>query len=82
MDSMEQAVTDYRRLNLTGNIIDLYPVHECDLADIVRMRNHTKMMYYLHQAQQLTVEGEMRPCHERGVPLHPQKHRLTKMLCM
>ena len=47
MSKIEEIITRYREKDLPGKIVDLLPVKEKDLSSIVRMRNDTKMMYYL-----------------------------------
>ena len=43
---------------MIGKIVDLSPVAEKDLADIIRMRNDPKMMYYLNQPMEITLDSQ------------------------
>lgn len=43
---------------MTGKIVDMSPVTEKDLADIIRMRNDPKMMYYLNQPMEITLDSQ------------------------
>ena len=43
---------------MQGKIVDLSPVTENDLTDIIRMRNDPKMMYYLNQPMQITLDSQ------------------------
>lgn len=54
----QNNVWDYRQKNIEGRIIDLSPVTEKDLVDIIRMRNDPKMMYYLNQPMEITLDSQ------------------------
>lgn len=58
MCSFEEIVREYRSKSLYGKIVDLVPVREDDLADIVRMRNNPKMMYFLNQSNTLSLDDQ------------------------
>ena len=58
MNKLTELVAEYRKKNLSGKIVDLSPVTENDLIDIVRMRNDPKMMYYLNQPAKITLESQ------------------------
>ena len=58
MNEIEKIVAEYRQKDLQGKIVDLSPVTENDLTDIIRMRNDPKMMYYLNQPMQITLDSQ------------------------
>ncbi len=58
MDKIAKNVAEYRHKDLVGKIVDLSPVTEEDLPSIVRMRNDPKMMYYLNQPQEITLDSQ------------------------
>lgn len=58
MDKIAKNVAEYRHKDLVGKIVDLSPVTEEDLPSIVRMRNAPKMMYYLNQPQEITLDSQ------------------------
>ena len=58
MKKVEEIVAEYRQKDLTGKIVDMSPVTEKDLADIIRMRNDPKMMYYLNQPMEITLDSQ------------------------
>ncbi len=58
MDKVEKIIVEYRQKDLKGKIVDMSPVTERDLADIIRMRNDPKMMYYLNQSVEITFESQ------------------------
>lgn len=58
MKKVEETVAEYRQKDLTGKIVDMSPVTEKDLADIIRMRNDPKMMYYLNQPMEITLDSQ------------------------
>ena len=58
MSRFEEIIKEYRSKILYGKIVDLAPVQEDDLSDIVRMRNDPKMMYYLNQSQTITLDSQ------------------------
>ena len=58
MKKVEEIVAEYRQKDLTGKIVDMSPVVEKDLADIIRMRNDPKMMYYLNQPMEITLDSQ------------------------
>ena len=58
MSKVEEFIARYREKDLPGKIVDLLPVKEEDLSSIVRMRNDPKMMYYLNQSQEITLESQ------------------------
>lgn len=58
MNKIEEIVAEYRQKTLVGKIIDMSPVTEEDLPSIVRMRNDPKMMYYLNQSQEITLDSQ------------------------
>lgn len=53
---IEKIVTLYRNQKITGKFVDLIPLTENDLSDVVRLRNHPKMMYSFNQNYQLTLD--------------------------
>lgn len=55
---LEEIVKEYRSKLVYGRIVDLSPVQEEDLADIVRMRNDPKMMYFLNQSNIISLEDQ------------------------
>lgn len=57
-EQIKNIVEKYRHENIEGQIVDLSPVAEADLSDIIRLRNHPKMMYYLNQSQELTLTSQ------------------------
>lgn len=56
MNKIEDVITEYRNRIIEGEIVDLSPITEKELLDIVRLRNTPKMMYFLHQDYALTLE--------------------------
>ena len=58
MKKVEEIVAEYRQKDLTGKIVDMSPVTEKDLVDIIRMRNDPKMMYYLNQPMEITLDSQ------------------------
>lgn len=58
MKKIEEIVAEYRQKDLIGKIVDLSPVAEKDLVDIIRMRNDPKMMYYLNQPMEITLDSQ------------------------
>lgn len=58
MKKVEEIIAEYRHKDLTGKIVDMSPVTEKDLVDIIRMRNDPKMMYYLNQPMEITLDSQ------------------------
>lgn len=70
MSKVEEIIARYREKDLPGKIVDLSPVKEEDLSSIVRMRNDPKMMYYLNQSQEITLESQSHGTENiRSVPM-------------
>lgn len=59
MANIGELVEKYRHEIINGKIIDLAPLDEEYLSDVVRMRNHPKMMYYFNQERELTLDDQM-----------------------
>ena len=59
MEKIKKIISEYRNKNVAGKIVDLSPVTEKDLPEIVRLRNTPKMMYYFNQSYELTVESQL-----------------------
>ncbi len=59
MNRIKDIVTEYRNKDITGSVINLSPLNDSDLANVVRMRNHPKMMYYFNQAQKITLDSQI-----------------------
>ena len=58
MKKVEEIVAEYRQKDLMGKIVDMSPVTEKNLVDIIRMRNDPKMMYYLNQPMEITLDSQ------------------------
>ncbi len=58
MSRIEDTIAEYRTKDLSGKIVDLSPVKKEDLSSIVRMRNDPKMMYYLNQPKEITLDSQ------------------------
>lgn len=58
MSRIEDTIAEYRTKDLSGKIVDLSPVKKEDLSSIVRMRNDSKMMYYLNQPKEITMDSQ------------------------
>lgn len=58
MDHIEEIVKTYRNRIIEGKLIDLSPIMEEDLSDIVRMRNDPKMIYYFNQKTEITLDSQ------------------------
>ena len=53
---IERIISEYRNKKIEGKVIDLVPLGVQDLPDVVRLRNHPKMMHFFHQEYQLTLD--------------------------
>lgn len=53
---MEHIALQWRNKKIEGRVIDLIPVAQRDLPEIVRMRNQPKSIYFFNQASRLTLE--------------------------
>lgn len=53
---IERTVSEYRNKKIEGKVIDLVPLGVQDLPDVVKLRNHPKMMHFFHQEYQLTLD--------------------------
>lgn len=58
MSKIEEIISEYRRKDLQGKIIDLSPMKDEDLVSIVCMRNDPKMMHYFNQSQKITLNEQ------------------------
>lgn len=56
MATIEEIIQEYRTKRIEGQVIDLVPLSEKELPDIVRMRNTPKMKYFFNQEYDLTLE--------------------------
>ncbi len=57
--TQQEIVAEFRQKNICGKIIDLSPVTEKALPEIVRLRNTPKMIYYFNQAGEITLESQL-----------------------
>lgn len=53
---IERTVSEYRNKKIEGKVIDLVPLGVQDLPDVVKLRNHPKMMHFFHQEYRLTLD--------------------------
>ncbi|MBQ9135775.1 MAG: GNAT family N-acetyltransferase [Lachnospiraceae bacterium] len=53
-------IREYRNKVLKGKCIDLVPLSEKDMENVVELRNKEKNRYFLNQTYTLTVEGQLR----------------------
>ena len=53
-------IREYRNKVLKGKFIDLVPLSEKDMENVVELRNKEKNRYFLNQTYTLTVEGQLR----------------------
>lgn len=56
MDKIYQLVQEYREKTISGKSIDLVPLKECFLEDVIRLRNQKDSKYFLSQQDDLTME--------------------------
>lgn len=56
MDKIFQLVQEYREKTISGKSIELVPLKECFLEDVVRLRNQKDSKYFLSQQHDLTME--------------------------
>ncbi len=59
MIPQKAIIENYRKKYIEGQLVDLSPITEKDLVDIVRLRNHPKMMYCFNQSHELTLSEQM-----------------------
>lgn len=55
---MENEIIKYKAETLVGKYIDLVPVNDTMVEDIVRLRNQSKSIYFLNQNKSLTVQEQ------------------------
>ena len=55
MTNTETLIAEHRNSDIAGRIVDLSPVTEKDLSEIIRMRIDPKMMYYFNQPQEISL---------------------------
>ncbi len=54
----EEIITRYRKQPLIGECIDMIPINKDCLAEIVRLRNQERSVYYLNQGHKLTLQAQ------------------------
>lgn len=53
---MESIIREYRNKTIEGKCIDLVPLEESMLENVVRLRNQDKSVYFLNQGELLTLD--------------------------
>ena len=54
----EEIISRYRKQPLIGECVDLVPINKDCLAEVVRLRNQERSVYYLNQGHKLTLQAQ------------------------
>ncbi len=56
MKNQREVIKEYRNIKLEGRFIDLIPISESDLSEVIRIRNQPKSIYFFNQNYKLTLD--------------------------